>query len=267
MLAGTLLVSSGCSREENSRQNARVRENNMDFLNDTTPFTIIIPSVVSEQKLKITLPRCHFGKLREGKVNGSESNGTVLFFPMATFSNNVQGVYACPVSDEPYAKITIDALFPYPGEKELQFGNYWQKLRSRGARAIEHNNGIKVYLTSPRRLSAFVNQSDSSLEDYKLTFSEDPETSGGFADHLDVYTVFKGEFSLHYTVLSSNLIHDKRFPYPKFKTDPWFADRLIEIYTRRDGLSNHPQVLEAFTENNNRIVEYFYRHSEIIKGE
>lgn len=257
----SLLFISGCTPEQNHRHQG----NNADFLNDTTPFTVIISSVVSDRKLKITLPRCHFGKPREGVVNGSETKGIMLFFPMATFSNNENGTYPCPVKNEPYAKITIDALFPYPGEKELQFGNYWQKTNDRGAGVIEQNNDIQVYLTSPQRLSVFTNQSKQSLEDYKLTFVQDPKTSGYFADQIDVYSVFHQQFSIQYTIYSSEIIHKPGLL--KFRTDPWFADKLIEIYSNHDSISNHPEVLAAFTQNNNRIVEYFYQHSAIIQGE
>lgn len=255
----------GCFPEDGRQQNSRTQENHLDFLSDTTPFTVMIPSVTSGQKLKITVPRCHFGELKEEETNGSEVKSMVLFFPMAAFSNNEQKTYSCPLLDEPMAKITIWPLFPYPGEKTLQFGNYWQKTDDRGAGVIERNNGIKVYLTSPQRLSVFTNQSEQSAEDYKLTFVQDPQTSGAFADQIDVYSVLSQQFSIQYTIYSSNIIHQPGLL--RFKTNPWFADKLIEIYSHEDSLSNHPPMLDAFTENNNRILEYFYQHSEVIDGE
>ena len=84
---------------------------------------------------------------------------------------------------------------------------------------------------------------------------------GNFSYQIDMYSVFKEEFGINYTIYSSHIL--KNTPL-QCQTNPWFADKLVAIYDQQDNLANHPDVMDGFISNNSHIIEYFNQHTEVI---
>ncbi|MCO6527183.1 hypothetical protein, partial [Snodgrassella sp.] len=76
-----------------------------------------------------------------------------------------------------------------------------------------------------------------------------------------IYSVLDKEFSVAYTVYSSRYLHGKHKPSP----NQWyFADALIDTYKHNQNLLDHPEIVQGFIENNNRILDYIHQHSKVV---
>jgi hypothetical protein len=238
-------------------------------MTDTTEITVLIPSKVSNKKLAITLPRCQFGfsiknEIIDGKV---EQIGASIIFALPTFSgfpNDEEALHQCPDFSKPVAGLSIAPLYPKIGTTKLEYGNFWLKQQSYRYSVKEQKNTQALYrIGIAGKLTMFVDQSDTNQQDFKIDFwpFDAKDKSDSYPHQTDIYSVLDKEFSVAYTVYSSRYLHGKHKPLP----NQWyFADALIDIYKHNESLLDHPEIVQGFIENNNRILDYIHQHSKVV---
>ncbi|PIT51531.1 hypothetical protein BHC44_09980 [Snodgrassella alvi] len=238
-------------------------------MKDTTEITVLIPSKVSNKKLAITLPRCFFGpnlknKIVDGKV---EEKAVSIMYQLPTFSgfpNDEEALYQCPDFSKPISGIGIRPLFPKTSESKLEYSNYWLKQQYYRFSVKEERNNQALYRAGiAGKLAIFANQSDKNQQDISIEFwpFNAKDESDSYPHQTDIHSVLDKEFSLGYTVYSSRYLHGKHKPLP----NQWyFADALIDIYKHNESLLDHPEIIQGFIENNNRILDYIHQHSKVI---
>ena len=238
-------------------------------MKDTTEITVLIPSKVSNKKLAITLPRCQFGfSIKNEIINGKvEQIGASIIFPLPTFSgfpNDEEALHQCPDFSKPVAGLSIAPLYANPKKTELEYGNYWFKQQSyQYAVKEQRNNQILYHLGVGGELAIFADQSEKNQQDISIEFwpFDLNNADSPFPHQIDIYSVLDKEFSVAYTVYSSRYLHGKHKPLP----NQWyFADALIDIYKHNESLLDHPEIVQGFIENNNRILDYIHQHSKIV---
>lgn len=237
-------------------------------MKDTTEITVLIPSKVSSKKLAITLPRCFFDLNLKNKVIDKkvEEIAVGIIFALPTFSgfpNDEEALHQCPDYSKPVAGLSIAPLFPKIRAKKLEYGNFWLKQQSYQFALTEQRNNQNLYISGGRRV-IFSDQSDKNQEDISIFFwpYDSKNADSPFPHQIDIYSVLDKEFSVAYTVYSSRYLHGKHKPLP----NQWyFADALIDIYKHNESLLDHPEVVQGFIENNNRILDYIHQHSKVIE--
>jgi hypothetical protein len=238
-------------------------------MKDTTEITVLIPSKVSSKKLAITLPRCFFGpNLKNKVVDGIvEEKAVSIMYQLPTFSNfpnDEAALHQCPDFSKPISGIGIRPLFPKPNKTELEYGNYWFKQQSYQYALKEQRNNQTLYRVGiAGKLTTFANQSDTNQQDISIDFwpFDAKDASDSYPHQIDIHSVLDKEFGLGYTVYSSRYLHGKHKPLP----NQWyFADALIDIYKHNESLLDHPEIVQGFIENNNRILDYIHQHSKVI---
>ncbi|PIT25113.1 hypothetical protein BGI37_03650 [Snodgrassella alvi] len=260
-LAGYIDVPS--EEEKNKQLQAKLA------MKDTTEITVLIPSKVSNKKLAITLPRCFFGSNLKNKVVDGivEEKAVSIMYQLPTFSgfpNDKEALHQCPDFSKPISGIGIRPLFPKPNKTKLEYGNYWLKQQSyQYALKGQRNNQTLYRVGIAGKLTMFANQSYKNQQDISIEFwpFDAKDASDSYPHQTDIHSVLDKEFGLGYTVYSSRYLHGKHKPLP----NQWyFADALIDIYKHNESLLDHPEIVQGFIENNNRILDYIHQHSKVV---
>ncbi len=264
-----ILCLTGCIDGRSEQEKQQQLQDKL-IMTDTTEITVLIPSLVSSKKLAITLPRCFFGpnlknKIVDGKV---EEKAVTILYPLPTFSDfpsDAEALKHCPDPSRPISGIGIRPLFPKKrGTTELLYGNHWLKHLSFQYSLKEKRNNQALYNSGiGGKLAIFANQSKENKADISIDFW--PYDAGNadspFPDQIDVHSVLEKEFGFGYIVYTSKFLHGKNKPLP----NQWyFADALIDIYKHNESLLDHPEILQGFIENNNRILDYIHQHSKVV---
>jgi hypothetical protein len=263
-----ILCLAGCIDSRSEQEKQQQLQDKL-IMTDTTEITVLIPSLVSSKKLAITLPRCFFrtelqNKIVDGKI---EVKAVTILFPLPTFSgfpNDAAAIQQCPDFSRPISGIGVRPLFPKIGTNELDYGNHWLIHQGFAYALKEEKNNLALYYSGiGGKLAIFANQSKENKADISIDFW--PYDAGNadspFPDQIDVHSVLEKEFGFGYVVYTSKFLHGKNKPLP----NQWyFADALIDIYKHNESLLDHPEILQGFIENNNRILDYIHQHSKVI---
>ncbi|KDN12496.1 hypothetical protein BGI40_10410 [Snodgrassella communis] len=264
-----ILCLAGCIDDRSEQEKNKQLQDKL-AMKDTTEITVLIPSKVSGKKLEITLPRCFFNPdMKIQLVNGKvERKGLTIIYPLPTFSgfpNNEQTILQCPDFNKPITGLGVGILYPKIGQTTLEYGNYWLKQQSYQYSVIEkRNNQILYNVGVGGKRAIFADKSNKNQEDISIEFW--PYDAGNadspFPDQIEVHSVFNREFTIGYTIYTSKFLHGKHKPLP----NQWyFADALIDIYKHNESLLDHPEIVQGFIENNNRILDYIHQHSKVIE--
>lgn len=263
--------------EDDVSQQKKCAECRQMMASATELITVSIPSMVSQTKLEITLPRCFFNEeeiKNEMHNNQIERTFIHLWYPLATFSdfpNNKNYIDQCPNSNQPLIGLLIESLEPIKvgGQKQLLYGNYWLKYSNSTwpFRLEEERNNQALYTKGVgEKLFTFVNQSDrNSEEDIQMEFwpnKPNNKQRPTFESQIDIRSVMKKEFNINYTVFASPIFHNSN---PSIK-GAQFADDLLTIYQNNESLLDHPEVLDGFINNNNNILKYLNNHTKIVNN-
>lgn len=274
----TLLLT-GCFLDENDvSQQKKCPESTQMMAYQTELITVSIPSMVSQTKLEITLPRCFFKKdhIKDDMIdNRIERTFVTLYYPLETFSdfpNNANNINQCPDRNKPWGALGIGPLWPIKidGQEQLVYGNYWLKYKNKNItrrwfRLQEERNNLALYTRGVGdKLFIFVNQADNnSAEDIHMEFwpyNPDYPDNYMFPSQIDIKSVMHKEFSINYTVFASPVFHGMQPPVK----GAGFADDLLTVYKHNESLLDHPEVLAGFINNNNNILKYLNQHIKII---
>lgn len=239
-------------------------------------------NVVSNNKLlRLRLLGCYFRdpNSRQVAVNTRHSkipflNKKAFFgwqflqYPLYSFSGNTTDQYNCiPASYKNPAFLWIDGvdnyhesyknnthkISDYDRNSKVKWGTFLGKKNN-----MELHRSVDTYYLS---VGNFSNKKHDLIISYKpQNFNQPADWMYSF---VEVETFLGNDFSIGYKVYLSKLL--AKDPLSAGKYDNQFVEDFVQVIQRGDDILDHPEIIEKFIDNNERVMKYVHSISEEVK--
>ena len=223
-----------------------------------------IKAINNDQMLKINIQACHVVKefFRQGiKV------GVHLQYPRLTFTGNVNQTYYCPDKQDGFITNLSIQRAPIGGYKNLSVdftrNDYLKNLITilPDTQLLEEKNNIQIY-RSFDGIRIFLKEIPGKTLPFILRYPLiEGNLSSPFLYHYDIETLVGNDFMASYIVSADNSsevtqgVPQDLSPFP---INAEFAREFHRILTTEGelGILDHPEIIQKFIENNEKVVRY-----------
>ncbi len=223
-----------------------------------------IKSMNSDQVLKINTLACH---LTDEYFKSGIKRRVYIQYPRLTFSGNINQIYYCPDKKDGFiTNLSIEAA-PIGGYQNLS-GEFTRNgylknliMLLPDAELLGETGNIQVYKTYSGIRILLKEISDKTIPfiiKYPLI---EGEISSQFLYHYNIEALISDDFMANYIVSADNS-NEVTQGVPKglatFPIDAEFAREFHRILTTEGelGILNHPEIIQNFIENNEKVVRY-----------
>lgn len=223
-----------------------------------------IKSTNSDQILKINTLACH---LTDEYFKSGIKRRIYIQYPRLTFSGNINQIYSCPDKKDGFiTNLSLEAA-PIGGYKNLsrEFnGNDYLKnliMILPDAELLGEKDNIQVYKTFSGIRILFKEVSGKTLPFILRYPLIEGDISSPFLYHYDIETLISDDFMASYIVSADNsneVSQDIPQDLAPFPIDAEFAREFHRILTTEGelGILDHPEIIQKFIENNEKVVRY-----------
>lgn len=223
-----------------------------------------IKATNSNQILKINILVCH---LTDEYFKSGIKRKVYIQYPRLTFSGNINQIYSCPDKKDGFiTNLSLEAA-PIGGYKNLsrEFnGNDYLKnliMLLPDAELLGEKDNIQVYKTFSGIRILFKEVSGKTLPFILRYPLIEGDISSPFLYHYDIETLISDDFMASYIVSADNS-NEVTQGVPKglapFPIDAEFAREFHHILITEGelGILDHPEIIQKFIENNEKVVRY-----------
>jgi len=221
-------------------------------------------------KLILRFPRCiyysHF-PLEEDVYRSS----MYLQFPKSTFSGNIHNQYVCPLQKDGYVTDLdirqTSSLHLGNGPHHPDHNDYWFRYYdNNGQGRIAKKNNMLLYWRGPNMQTLLIDEFPHKKHGLMIDFAPySPQLEGsGFTKVFDITTFLSENFEVHYSVFTSDFLTNDDAAFTA-KVDNQFANDFYEVVQGNQDILDHPEIIERFIINNERVVAYIKAHVEEVK--
>lgn len=223
-----------------------------------------IKATNGDQVLKIDILACHVVK---EFFNQGIDFGVHLQYPRLTFTGNINQIYYCPDKQDGFINnLSIQAI-PIGGYKNLSAepsrNDFLRNLITilPGTKLLGEKNNIQIYKSFDGiriLLRKLPDKSHSLTIRYPLIKGD---ITSPFLYHYDIETLISNDFMASYIVSADNK-NEVTLGVPQglapFPIDAEFAREFHRILITKGelGILDHPEIIQQFIENNEKIVSY-----------
>lgn len=237
--------------------------------------------IANDKLLRLRLLGCYFRdpNSREVAVNTRHSkipflNKKAFFgwqflqYPLYTFSGNTTDQYNCiPASYKNPAFLWIHGVDNYHEiykENTHKISDYHRNAKAKGGNFLAKKNNMELY-TSFGTYYLYIG--DFSNKKHDLIISYEPQNFDQPADWMysfvKVETFLGNDFSIGYKVYLSKLL--AKDPLSADKYDNQFVEDFVQVVQNGGDILDHPEIIEKFIANNERVMKYVHSISEEVK--
>lgn len=221
-------------------------------------------------KLILRFPRCIYNRSyipEDGMVIPS----MYLQLPRSTFSGNIHNQYVCPrqkdgfVTDLDIRKTSSLRLGDGPHHPDRN--EYWVRwYDNNGQVLIATKNNMRLYRSGPNNHILLIDNLPHKKHGLMIDFTPySPHLNGsGFTKVFDIVTFLSENFEVRYSVFTSDALtyDDAAFTA---KVDNQFANDFYQVVQGNQDILDHPEIIEQFIINNERVVAYIKANVEEVK--
>lgn len=233
---------------------------------DTTLITIHIPAKISNDVLSITLPKCALDlNIKEiPNTNILTSDNAVLTYNIYSYSGNLNNIFEC----EKYNPTGIEErnelrpIYPLADGQPIYSGyDYFTKfLTALGNKIIEERPFVQKRIVDNTQEMLLVNGMPKQTTPFKLTyFKYNGSINDSPSYHYRVATIIQDKFFFQYEIII--LVPENRHGHnlPNYNTD--FAEEFRNVIQANGNVLDHPELIQGFVDNNERVVKFINEHS------
>lgn len=221
-------------------------------------------------KLILRFPRCIYNSSyipEDGMVIPS----MYLQLPRSTFSGNIHNQYVCPLQKDGFVTdldIRQTSSFRLGDEPHHPDRNeYWKRrYDNNGQGLIAQKNNMLLYWRGPNMQTLLIDDFPHKRHGLIINFTPySPQLEGsGFTKAFDVRTFLSESFEVHYSVFTSEFLTNDDAAFTA-KVDNQFANDFYQVVQGNQDILDHPEIIEQFIINNERVVAYIKANVEEVK--
>lgn len=230
----------------------------------TEPYEVRIPYYNKKIELILKFPRCHY----KYPMKDHHADFMYLVYPQPVFTGNIYEQYVCP--KDRFGKVLDLKIQTTPNLEINGFDShisneYW----------IAKNGGKENLINAKNKMSLYKNGIDSQailIDDFEnkkhgliISFTPYREdlVDSGFMQVYRVTSFLSEKFQIKYEVYTSRWLKNVD---PAFTTqiNSQFTDDFHDVIKNQGNILDHPEIIEQFIINNERVVQYIKAHSKEI---
>ncbi|ELV07183.1 hypothetical protein PE074_09890 (plasmid) [Wohlfahrtiimonas chitiniclastica] len=223
-----------------------------------------IKATNDDQMLKINILACHVVK---EFFNRGIKVGVHLQYPRLTFTGNMNQIYYCPDKQDGFINNLSIRAAPIAGYQNLSgkfnSNDYLRNLIMNlpDAELLGEKNNIQVYETFSG-IRILVKEVSSTKYPFIIKYPLiEGDITSPFLYHYNIRSMISNDFIADYTVSADNSdevtqgIPQGLAPFP---IDAEFAREFHRILITEGelGILEHPEIIQKFVENNEKVIEY-----------
>ncbi|WP_201600633.1 hypothetical protein [Psychrobacter submarinus] len=224
------------------------------------PVTAYILAEISDKVFVTTFPRCNYEDAYD--LDEFSTKSVVFNFQAKTFSGNLNNEFHCPSEDLGMVfRTTILPLYKLEGKvvKDKSYF-YFPYSRNKVLEQIPHVEYLRIDSTQAMLIIEGMQNQTSPL---KLVFTTyDEEGLSSFHNYYRLYTLLDNDFELQYQIRIMNDDYNQRFNISGYDTQ--FAQAFKDVIAADGRVLDHPEIIQGFVDNNERVIEFFKAHGQII---
>ena len=219
-----------------------------------------IPAEISDKVYVATFPRCNYNDA--GDLDEFSTKSLVLNFQAKTFSGNVSGNFHCPSED--LGMVFRTSITPlYKRDNKVVKGKNYLYFPSSNNRALEGVPHIERFAISSTEDMLVIEGMSNQTSPLRLDFKKYHSGKfGSFHNYYDLYTLLDDDFELQYKIRIMNDDYNQRFNLSGYDTQ--FAQAFKDIIAVDGHILEHPEIIQGFVDNNERVINFFKDHRTII---
>jgi len=194
-----------------------------------------------------------------------------LQFPKSTFSGNIQNQYVCPLQRDGFV-IDLDirqtsSFRLGDGPHHPDRNEYWARYYdNNGQGLIAIKNNMRLYRSGPNKHTLLIDDLPHKKHGLIIHFTPySPQLEGsGFTKVFDIETFLSENFEVHYSVFTSDYLTNDDAAFTA-KVDNQFANDFYQVVQGNQDILDHPEIIEQFIINNERVVAYIKANVEEVK--
>lgn len=233
---------------------------------DTTPITVNIPSQIANETLAITLPRCALDLKETPNNNVLTSDEVVLMYDVFSYSGNLKNRFECEKTNPTgiQERNRLRSLYPLVDGQPINNGyDYFTKiLKSLGNQIIEERPFAQKRLVDNTQEMLLVNGMPNQTTPFKITyFKYDGSINDTPSYHYRVATIIQDKYYFEYEL--TILVPENRHGHNLRDYNTDFAEKFREVIQANGNVLDHPELIQGFVDNNERVVKFINEHSTI----
>ena len=232
--------------------------------------SVYIPAEISDKVFVATFPRCNNNDA--GDLYEFSTKHLRLRFQAKTFSGNLSGSYHCPSEKlgmvfytdlRPlYKLVDLDKDDGEVVEKVVRGKDYFY-FPYYEDRVLEKVPHIEYFPIDYTQAMLIVDGMPNQTSPMKLVFTTYGEGGlGSFHNYYQLSTLLDDDFKLQYKIRIMNDDYNQRFNLSGYNTQ--FAQDFQDIIAVNGRVLDHPEIIQGFVDNNERVIEFFKAHSQVI---
>lgn len=232
--------------------------------------TAYIPAEISDKVFVATFPRCNNNDA--GDFNEFSTKHLRLKFQAKTFSGNPSNSYHCP--SEKLGMVFYTDLRPLYRlidsnktdgeivEKVVRGKDYFYNTFPPES-LIEKTLNIERFYADSTQEMLVIDGMPNQTSPLKLMFTTYGEGGlGNFHNYYRLSTLLDDDFKLQYKIRIMNDDYNQRFNLSGYNTQ--FAQDFQDIIAVNGRVLDHPEIIQGFVDNNERVIEFFKAHRKMI---
>jgi len=222
--------------------------------------TAYIPAEISDKVFVATFPRCNNNDA--GDFNEFSTKHLRLKFQAKTFSGNPSNSYHCP--SEKLGMVFYTDIRPLSKQNEqITKGKEYLYFPYYKDRVLEKVPHIEYFPIDYTQAMLIVDGMPNQTSPLKLMFTTYGEGGlGNFHNYYRLSTLLDDDFKLQYKIRIMNDDYNKRFNLSGYNTQ--FAQDFQDIIAVNGRVLDHPEIIQGFVDNNERVIEFFKAHRQIV---
>lgn len=233
--------------------------------------TITIPSKISNNKLMVTLPRCAFD------TTHTDGNGQIsiiyLAFRPINYSGNLKNEFHCPTPVEKDLLNDGEIVPIYPmiktGEKFSGDNYFYANNKQWNNFTRAKNDSVQIVANGVTDILHFMKMPNQTHPlQVKYYHGSAEEAKKGYVSTLSYLyraeTVIHDEFLFRYSYFI--LVPENRHGYNLPDYDTQFAEDHRNVERQSGNILEHPDILQGFVDNNERVVKFINAHTMLVKA-
>lgn len=227
-----------------------------------TKVNVFIKAVNSDRVLKLSTRACH---LADGDFKRKITQWVYLKHTMLAFTGNINETYHCPVKKSSFIDNLGVQSAPIAGYDGLegQFESY-QYLKNistllPNTKLLGSNDKLEVY-NSHGRITILLKNQPIGTHPMKIEHSQihrgDVEST--LLLYYNVRSLIGEDFMIEYKVAATDKVEVEANSPAAYPIDAGFAREFHHVLKTEGelGILNHPEIIDKFIENNEKVVRY-----------
>ncbi|MGP5060369.1 hypothetical protein ACTXJH_02215 [Psychrobacter celer] len=225
--------------------------------------TAYIPAEISDKVYVTTFPRCNHNDADD--LDEFSTKSLVLNFQAKTFSGNINGDYHCPSEGLGMVfRATVKPLYKRDGT--IVTGRKYLYFPYGEDRAVEQVPNIESFYLDSTQAMLIIDGMTNQSSPLKLVFTTyDEEGLGSFHNYYRLSTLLDNDFLLQYKIRIMNDAYNQRFNLSGYDTQ--FAQAFKDVIAADGNILKHPEIIQGFVDNNERVINFFKDHRQIMTQE